>query len=166
MFAEPEAYTFRHLDIRRARQEDAEAVAEITDLAYGSYLPLLGRKPQPMTADHRKMIGENDVWLLFNVDYPVGVLVPVDEPDSLLIYSVAIRSELQRRGLGRRLLGWAELEARRVGHPRIRLYTNALMADDIELYRALGYLETGREPYLGSTLVHMTKWLDGDLGRT
>jgi len=95
-------------------------VAEITDSAYGSYLPLLGRKPQPMTADHRRMIGENDVWLLFNENYPVGVLVLVDEPDSLLIYSVAIRPELQGRGLGRRLLGWAEQQARRVGRPRIR----------------------------------------------
>ena len=165
MLAEPEADAFRHADIRRARQEDAEAVAEITDSAYGSFIPLLGRKPQPMTADHRKMIGENDVWLLFSEDYPVGVLVLVDEPDSLLIYSVAIRPELQKRGLGRRLLGWAELEARRVGRPRIRLYTNALMAGNIELYRALGYLETDREPYMGSTLVHMSKWLDGDVGR-
>ena len=166
MFAEPEAHTFRRLDIRRARPDDAEAVAEITDSAYASYLPLLGRKPLPMTADHRRMIGENDVWLLFHEDHPVGVLVLVDEPDSLLIYSVAIRPELQGQGLGRRLLGWAEQEARRAGRPRIRLYTNALMAANIELYRALGYLETGREPHMGSTLVHMSKWFDGVVGRT
>jgi ribosomal protein S18 acetylase RimI-like enzyme len=152
-------------DIRRARQEDAEAVANITDSAYGGYLSLLGRKPQPMTADHRKMIAENDVWLLFHDDYPVGVLVLVDEPNCLLIYSVAIRPELQKRGLGRRLIGWAERQARRAGHPRIRLYTNALMQANIELYRGLGYLETDREPYLGSTLVHMSKRLDGGVDR-
>jgi len=153
------------LDIRRARQQDAEAVAEITDSAYGSFVPLLGRRPQPMTADHRKMIGENDVWLLFHDDRPVGVLVLVDEPECLLIYSVAIRPELQKRGLGGGLLGWAELEARRAGRPRIRLYTNALMEANIELYRGLGYLETDREPYMGSTLVQMSKWLDGRLDR-
>jgi hypothetical protein len=40
------------------------------------------------------------------------------------------------------------------------------MAANIELYRALGYLETDREPYMGSTLVHMSKRLGGGVGRT
>jgi ribosomal protein S18 acetylase RimI-like enzyme len=153
------------LPIRRARQEDAQAVALITDSAYAKYVPLLGRKPQPMTADHQKMISENAVWLLFREDYPVGVLVLVNEPDCLLIYSVAIRPELQKHGLGRRLLDWAEQEARRLGRQHIRLYTNALMAANIALYRRLGYIETHREPFGDSTLVHMSKHLEEDVGQ-
>jgi GNAT superfamily N-acetyltransferase len=166
MLAEPGVGAFGRLAIQPARQEDAEAVAEITDSAYGKYVPLLGRKPQPMTADHGKMIRENGVWLLLGEDRPAGVLVLVNEPDCLLVYSVAIRPEFQKRGLGRRLLAWAEQEARRLGRPRIRLYTNALMVANIALYRGLGYLETDREPYMGSTLVHMSKWLESDAGRS
>jgi hypothetical protein len=33
------------------------------------------------------------------------------------------------------------------------------------LYRGLGYLETDREAYMGSTLVHMSKRLDGGVDR-
>lgn len=132
-------------------------MAEITDSAYSVYLPLLGRKPQPMTADHRQMIADNDVWLLEEAGYPLGVLELVHEPGCLLIYSVAVRPAHQRRGLGRQLLAWAEQRAVQSGLPRLRLYTNARMTANIALYTRLGYRETGREAYMGSTLVHMAK---------
>ena len=77
----------------------------------------------------------------------------------MLIYSVAVRPEHQRRGLGHQLLAWAEREASRTRLGRIRLYTNALMVDNVSLYLSLGYEETGRESYMGSTLVHMAKQL-------
>jgi len=163
MLTQTEAGECRQPAIRRALQEDAEAVAEITDLAYSKYVPLLGRKPQPMTADHRKMILENDVWLLLCEDDPVGVLVLVNEPGCVLIYSVAIRPEFQQQGLGRRLLDWAEQEAQKGGRRCIRLYTNALMTANIALYRHLGYLETEREPFMGSTRVHMSKSIEGEV---
>ena len=145
------------MQIREASPQDAEVVAEITDAAYRIYVPLLGRKPQPMTADHRQMILEHDVWLLEEEGHALGVLELVHEPGCLLIYSVAIRPGHQRRGLGQELMAWAERQAALAALPRLRLYTNALMTANIDLYTRLGYQETGREPYLGSTLVHMAK---------
>jgi ribosomal protein S18 acetylase RimI-like enzyme len=132
----------RQLKIRKASPQDAD---------------VLGRKPQPMTADHRRMILENDVWLLEDAGYPLGVLELVREPGCLLIYSVAVRPGHQRRGLGRQLLAWAEHQAAEAALARLRLYPNALMIANIALYTRLGYQETEREPYLGSTLVHMAK---------
>jgi GNAT superfamily N-acetyltransferase len=162
MRARPEGELCARVAIRKAVAQDAEAVAQITDEAYAKYVPLLGRRPQPMTADHRKMILENEVWLLLCADAAAGVLVLVNEPNCVLIYNVAIRPELQKQGLGRRLLDWAEQEARRSGCRRIRLYTNALMRANIALYEQLGYRETEREPYMGSTRVHMSKWIEGE----
>jgi ribosomal protein S18 acetylase RimI-like enzyme len=146
--------------IRRALPEDVDAVVQITNAAYARYVPLIGRPPQPMTADHPRMIREDEVWLLEQGGEPMGVLELVVEPDCLLIYSVAIRPERQKRGHGRRLLDWAEREARRMGLRRVRLYTNTLMVENIALYRRLGYRETGREPYLGSTILHMSKEIE------
>ena len=143
--------------LRMAQPEDAGAVSGITDAAYCRYVPLLGRAPQPMTVDHVTMIADDLVWLLLRDGDPVGVLELVQEPECMLIYSVAICPGFQGQGLGRCLLDWAERQAVQVGYPRLRLYTNALMTSNIALYRGLGYEETGREPYLGSTLVHMTK---------
>jgi len=150
------------LFIRRATPADADAVSEITDQAYARYLPLLGRKPQPMTADHRAMIVDHQVWLVMEGDRAQAILELIDEPGCTLVYSVAVRPDVQKRGLGRRLLAWAEREASQAGHERIRLYTNARMEDNLRLYARLGYAETGREPYMGSTLVHMAKDLRHD----
>jgi ribosomal protein S18 acetylase RimI-like enzyme len=117
-----------------------------------------------MTADHAGMITDDLVWLLLRDGEPVGVLELVQEPECMLIYSVAICSGFQGHGLGRSLLDWAERQAVQAGNQRMRLYTNALMTSNIALYRGLGYEETAREPYLGSTLVHMSKRLhDGEV---
>jgi len=150
------------LSIRRATPADADTVSETTDQAYTRYVPLLGRKPQPMTADHRAMIVDHQVWLLTQGGRSLAILELVDEPGCTLLYSVAVRPEVQKRGLGRRLLAWAERQASRAGHERIRLYTNARMEDNLRLYARFGYAETGREPYQGSTLVHMAKALPRD----
>jgi GNAT superfamily N-acetyltransferase len=151
--------------IRRAVADDAAVIATITDAAYRMYVPRLGRKPQPMTADYHQLLAEHPIWLLEIDHQPAGVLVLIHEPQALLVYSVAVSPPYQKRGFGRQLLAWAEQEARRTGYQHIRLYTNALMEENIARYRRLGYVETGREPYQGLTLVHMAKAL-GNLSGT
>jgi ribosomal protein S18 acetylase RimI-like enzyme len=145
--------------IRKASLEDVEAISAVTDAAYSRYIPLIGRKPQPMTADYSKMVVENSIWLLSGGNQLVGVLVLIYEPDNILIYSVAIKPEYQKQGLGRRLLAWAEQQAIQDGYKSIRLYTNERFKDNILLYHQLGYQETSKEPFLNSTLVHMAKQL-------
>ena len=143
--------------IRKAFLDDVESITALTDDAYTKYIPLIGRKPQPMTADYSKMVVENSIWLLVIENHVVGVLVLIYEPKNILIYSVAIHPEYQKQGLGRRLLAWAEQQAVQDGYKSIRLYTNERFEDNILLYRHLGYQETSREPFLNSTLVHMAK---------
>jgi GNAT superfamily N-acetyltransferase len=151
----------QNIAIRRASPDDAETISSITDAAYARYVPLMGRKPQPMTIDYHQVLAEHPVWMLWADDRPAGVLVLMHESEAMLIYSVAIDPAYQKRGFGRRLLAWAEQEARHAGHSHIRLFTNALMEANIALYTRLGYAETGREPYLGLTLVHMRKPIQG-----
>ena len=145
--------------IREASIADVKTIAALTDAAYAKYIPRLGRKPQPMTADYEQVLSEHHAWLLYLNDQPVGVLILMYESDQALIYSVAVSPEYQKQGWGRYLLEWAEQAAQREGHKLIRLYTNARMEENIALYRRLGYEETRREEYLGSTLVHMAKQL-------
>ncbi len=146
-------------DIRRATLADAAAVAHLTEAAYAKYVPILGRKPQPMTTDHARLIAEHTVWLLWADDRLVGLLELIDEPGVLLIYSIAIDPGQQRQGYGGRLLAWAETQARANGQQRIRLFTNERMSSNVAWYTAHGFVETGREPISGSALVHMTKTL-------
>ncbi len=146
-----------HGSIRQAFPSDAENIAALTDAAYANYVPLLGRKPQPMTADYPQLLTEHPIWLLWHDERVVGVLVLIHEPGALLIYSVAIHPQYQRQGFGRQLLAWAEHEARQAGYDRLRLYTNALMTENIALYSRLGFRETHREAYPDALVVHLDK---------
>lgn len=150
----------QHVVIRRATPADVASITAITDAAYARYVPRMGRKPQPMTADYQQMVATNPIWLLSVADQPVGVLVLIHEPTALLIYSVAVHPDYQQRGYGQQLLAWSEHEARRAGYTQIRLYTNALMEENIARYTALGYRETGREPFGELTVVHFVKDID------
>lgn len=146
-------------ELRRGTADDAEAVARLTDAAYAGYIPALGRKPQPMTADYDAIIRDHEVWLLHAGERLVAVLVLMIEPDAVLIYSLAVDPGHQRVGHGRRLLAWAEARAGAAQRRRVRLYTNERMGRNASWYAAAGYREVKREPYLGSVLVHMEKRL-------
>jgi N-acetylglutamate synthase-like GNAT family acetyltransferase len=143
--------------LRQATLADVDAISALTDAAYSKYIPLIGRKPLPMTADYSRMVIDNTIWSLYVDDHLAGVLVLEYEPKTMLIYSVAIQPEYQKQGLGLRLLDWAEGQALKAGYQTIRLYTNELFTYNINLYLSLGYQETSREPMLNSTLVHMSK---------
>src|SRR5262245_31809591 len=150
----------QQISIRRAVPSDADGIAALTDAAYAKYLPRMGRKPQPMTVDYHQIVSAHPVWVLRIGQALGGVLVLMHEPDTLLIYSVAIHPEYQHRGFGRRLLAWAERQAQAAGYSRIRLFTNALMEENIALYQYLGYHETHRERFHGLILVHLAKTLE------
>lgn len=149
------------ISVRRAASFDEERVSALTDAAYSKWVPVLGRKPQPMTTDYAAVIAAHLVWLLHVEEVTAGVLVLMHELDALLIYSVAIHPSYQGQGFGRRLLKLAEEEARKAGYSSIRLYTNALMEENIALYKRLGYEETHQEAYQGSTIVHLAKQFAG-----
>jgi ribosomal protein S18 acetylase RimI-like enzyme len=150
----------RLVTIRLASRDDATIVSTITEAAYSKYIHRIGRKPEPMTMDYGEMISKHPVHILMIRDHPVGVLVLKHEEDQTLIWSVAVHPDYQRQGLGIRLLELAEQEALAYNYKSIRLYTNSLFVENIAFYKWLGYEETRREPFLGSTLVHMAKSLE------
>ena len=145
--------------IRTARPDDAEWVEQIVADAYARYVPRIGREPAPMTVDYRTMIATTDQVSVAvdDSDIPIGVLVTVVETDHLLVENVAVAGSQQGRGLGRRLLAHAEEQARRCGLAQIRLYTNALMTENLSMYPHLGYAEVGRRTDEGFDRVYFRR---------
>jgi GNAT superfamily N-acetyltransferase len=146
-------------ELRAARPPDAAAATEVVRSAYAPFIPLIGREPGPMGDDYEALIREGRVWVLEEERRIVAVLVLVDEDDGMLLDNVAVAPEAQGRGHGRRLIGFAEAEARRRGHRTIRLYTNVRMVGNIALYGSLGYVETHRGEDRGYQRVFMAKRL-------
>ena len=144
--------------IRLAQSPDALPVTALVRAAYESYVPLLGRNPQPMDDNHAALIAAGEVFLLEQGGELAGVLV-IQQQDrhELLIRTIAIAPTSQRRGLGTRLIDYAERVADDRGISRVRLYTNEVMDGTERLYRRLGFDETGREGLAGRRVIYMTK---------
>ncbi|MCG8542708.1 MAG: GNAT family N-acetyltransferase, partial [Alphaproteobacteria bacterium] len=145
--------------LRRATLDDADALAALVNRAYGKYVARIGRPPLPMTADYSEAVGRDMVWLIEGEDGLAAtiVLVPDTRSGRLCIENVAVEPELQGNGLGRRLMRFAEEEARRLGFGTLYLYTNEAMTENIDLYTRLGYRETHREQLKGRRAVFMEK---------
>ncbi|MFI0367142.1 GNAT family N-acetyltransferase [Actinomadura sp. 1N219] len=143
--------------IRPAVAADRPRIEEIVEAAYTPWAELIGARPIPMDADYAAFIEAGHVFV--TGDGPDGLIVLIPEDGVLLIENVAVAPDRHGQGIGRALLSFAEDHARALALPRLRLYTNELMARNIALYTRLGYHETGREDIGGRNVVHMSKTL-------
>ncbi len=143
--------------IRLARTHEAAAVHAVVRSAYCHYVPVIGREPGPMADDYAGRIAQDQVWVLEAAGELVGALVLEQQPDTFLLDNVAVRPDRQGHGYGRRLLDFAEAEAVRQGYGAITLYTHVLMAANIAIYTARGYVERERRREKGFDRVYMVK---------
>jgi len=146
--------------LRRAAPADAASVRELTRAAYAKWVPVIGREPKPMTADHAAAVRDHLVDLLHVDGSLVALIEMVPGTDHLLVVNVAVAPACQGQGSGRLLLAHAEAVAASLGFGEVRLYTNGRFAENLRLYGRLGYRVDREEvsPQLG-TAVHMSKRL-------
>lgn len=144
------------MGIRRAESADQSAVEAIVKAAYDPWVPVVGMEPLPLTADYADLIARGDVYVLENGELD-ALIVLIAEPGMLLVENVAVRPDRQGRGLGRRLMAFAEFRARSLGLPALRLFTNEKMTSNIGLYESLGYRKAGQGSIEGRRAVHMRK---------
>ncbi len=145
---------------RRARASDS---ATLADVAVAAYLPYVegmgGQRPAPMDADYAEAIARDVVWVAEVDAHVAGFLVLVDQATVMLLENVAVHPEWQGRGIGRLLIDLAEQHARAVGKSAVRLYTNAAMLGNRQLYSRLGYAEVDRRVEDGFDRVYLEKIL-------
>lgn len=146
--------------IRLARQEDVSEMEAIIRAAYSDYIPLLGRKPQPMTDDYAELVASQHAYVLCKNRVILGILILVPGDDHILVRTIAIVPEEQGNGLGSFLMAYAEEYASARSIKLLRLYTNEAMSGNVAYYRHLGYRETHRTGEAGVQLVYMEKLLD------
>lgn len=142
---------------RRARPQEAQALRELVRAAYAVHVPRIGREPAPMLDDYAARIAAGQAWILEEGGTALGALILEDEPGALLLHNIAVAPAAQGRGIGRRLIAFTEAEARRRGHPLLRLYTNERMVENVAMYPRLGFVETGRGSEAGHRRVYFEK---------
>jgi GNAT superfamily N-acetyltransferase len=149
--------------LRTARPDDCAAVETIVNAAYSVYIGRIGKAPGPMLDDYSGLIASGAVSVLEDPDGVIAALIVLlAKPDHLLLDNIAVHPDRQGRGLGRRLIAFAESEALRLGYDLgLRLYTHERMTENIALYTRLGFRETGRGHDAGYDRVFMKKALGG-----
>ncbi len=136
---------------------DAAAIRKLTREAYARWVPLIGREPKPMTADYAEAVRKHRFDLLYVNGALAALIETIREPDHLLIENVAVSPAFQGKGYGRKLMAHAEALAAASGFGEVRLYTNKLFAENVQLYLRLGYRVDREEEVKGGTAVHMSK---------
>jgi ribosomal protein S18 acetylase RimI-like enzyme len=147
------------LELRQAEPADAPAIRALTREAYAKWVAVTGREPLPMRVDYDEAVLTHRFDLLHEGGTLAALIETAAEPDHLLIVNVAVAPAFQGRGLGRRLMALGEQLALDRGFGEIRLYTNKLMAENVELYTKLGYRIDREQPFATSVQVHMSKIL-------
>jgi ribosomal protein S18 acetylase RimI-like enzyme len=144
--------------IRVANAADRTAIEAIVRAAYSIYVGRIGKPPGPMLDDYAARIAAGAVSVLEEACGTVaGIIVLVPQADHLLLDNIAVRPDRQGNGFGRRLIAFAETEARRRGYSELRLYTHQTMTENIALYTRLGFAEIGRGRHEGYDRVSMAK---------
>ncbi|HEY9549929.1 MAG TPA: GNAT family N-acetyltransferase [Kiloniellaceae bacterium] len=145
--------------IRAARLADRARIEAIVEAAYRPYLQRMNRKPAPMVDDYAARIAAGQTHVLEQDGAIVGILVLEPGDSFLLLDNIAVNPGHHGTGLGRRLMDFAEEEARRRGYAAIELYTNEVMIENIARYQHLGYIETKRVRVAGYDRVYLRKAL-------
>ena len=143
---------------RRATTGDASAVTAVVLAAFEVYVERLGGvQPWPMTLDYAEIIADGQTWLAEDAGEVVGVLVLEDRSDYLLLEVLAVAPGQQGSGVGHRLMTLADEQAVDRGFDEVRLFTNALMTENLAYYPRQGYLETHRDEVNGFHRVFFAK---------
>jgi GNAT superfamily N-acetyltransferase len=163
LYAHGNAPRLGWVEIRPARPEDAAEIDALVQRAYGHYVELIGGRPAPMDADYEEKVAEGGVFVA-DEGAVVGAIVLAEEHDHLLIENVAVIPERQGEGIGRALLCFAEQRAREARIDLLRLYTHALMSENLVIYARLGYREEKRRTDNGFERVFLVKRLEASEG--
>ena len=137
--------------------QDAAMIRAFVRETFAKWVPVMGREPLPMTADYDLALQNHRFDLAFLGDDLAGVLETVAEADHLWVETVAVRSDLQGKGLGQILMERAADQARDKSLPELRLLTNAALTTNLQFYAANGFALDKTEPFRGGFVVWFSK---------
>ena len=140
--------------LRPARLADAGELTACIKAAYSVYAATVPDLP-PVSEGVKEDIRNNTVLVALEDGQIIGGLILVAGDGFLKLANVAVHPDHAGTGLGRALLERAAAECVKAGFPELRLTTHAAMAGNVELYRHLGFTETGRT----GNSVHMARRL-------
>jgi len=148
------------MTLRRAGEEDCEALTALQQAAYAPLKARLGGLHlPPADADFTAILSEYEVWLARENRTLEAAAILAARDDHLLIWSLAVAPACKGRGLGNALLDFAEQRAAALGFDIVRLFTNALFLENIAWYQRRGYAVERTEERSDRRVIHFVRHL-------
>lgn len=144
------------MQIRRAIPSDLNEIQRCAEAAYKKYIPRIGRKPAPMVADFSSAIA-SQCLNVFEDGSIEGFIIFFPREDHIHVENIAVLPNAQGKGIGSKLLAYAEEQAEIIGMKAIELYTNEKMSESISYYNYLGFIEIDRRKEDGFSRVYFRK---------
>lgn len=142
------------ISLGRATASEARDIWRVTRIAYAPYKgiikPTFGALRVTEKAIRYQIRTGKYIYLVARHEgRVVGTLRCRKRGRYLGLSRLAVLPDYQRHGIGRRLMEWAEDEARRLGLRRLRGEVRAVMPDLLRYYRRMGYRPIGRRSRKG-----------------
>lgn len=141
---------------------------ELLNLILTSFAYMDGRidppsSAQALTVQSLREKARNEIgYVALDGDQIVGCVFCRAEPESLYIGKLAILPSAQGKGIGRRLLTYAEAEARKQHRAILRLETRIELTENHATFAAWGFAKTAENSHPGfdrTTSIEMQKLL-------
>lgn len=95
-------------EVRLAVVGDLDSIRDCVRAAYEMYLPRMDREPAPVVADYRALIEQGAVHVVTDADGVHGLIVTMPDDSGFFIENIAVHPGRQGKGLGRKLMAFAE----------------------------------------------------------
>lgn len=136
-----------NIRVRAAREGDTDAVVSIVNKAYlVEAFFVAGDRTHP--AEVRDLIAAGHCYVADDGERVVGCVEVATEKGRGYFGMLAVSPDIQGRGLGRRLIAFAEETARQAGCTVMDIKVVSVRGDLVKFYESLGYTTTGTEPYV------------------
>ena len=151
------------MQIRRATEKDADAVARVLRDAFAEFERLYTHAgyaaTTPDAAHVRERLAEGPTWLAEDGGAIVGTLSAVAHEDGVYVRSMAVTPAARGKRFALQLMRQLELFAVSQKAARLYLSTTPFLFSAIRLYESLGFRRTGEPPHdlFGTPLVTMAK---------
>jgi putative acetyltransferase len=135
------------LTILEATDDDSEQLIALIEAVYSEYpgcvLDVEGEAPHLLRPASAFAERGGTLWVAELDGAVVGCCGFADRGEALELLSLYVAARARQRGLGRRLAGLVEAAGRRLGRPRLELWTDTRFLDAHRLYEQLGYVRGG-----------------------
>lgn len=142
-----------------ATAAQAAEVRACAEAAYARYVPLMGQKPAPLLSDYEAQCADGLVHVTEIVGHVAGFIVFYPKDGAMLLENIAIHPDHAGKGIGKALIQFCEAQARAQGLPKVQLYTNSKMTENLAIYPHLGFTEIDRRTSDGFDRVFFEKSL-------